>query len=224
MDQMSACLARAGFALLLDCRATTYDYVPLDLPDAALIAFDTGVPHTLAASAYNQRRAECERAVALLAPVLQRAHPTRQIHALRDILPADLIHHASLLAAPLLQRARHVVTENARVHEAALALRQRDLSRLGTLLTASHASLRDDYAVSCPELDAAVEIAAAVPGVLGARMMGAGFGGSALILARRSALPTLEATLTRDYPPRSGHEGAFYRCQSAGGAACLSLA
>ncbi|HEX6122185.1 MAG TPA: galactokinase [Ktedonobacterales bacterium] len=220
MDQMSACLGRVGFALLLDCRSGAHEYVALDLPGLAFAAFDTGVPHALAESAYNQRREECERAVALLAPAIARADPTRQIRALRDLRLADFEHYGALLPDPLPRRARHVVTENQRVRRAVKALRARDIPALGPLLVASHVSLRDDYAVSCPELDAAVELAVSVPGVVGARMMGAGFGGSALILAEQTVLPALEATLARDYPPRTGRHGTFMPCQSADGAAC----
>ena len=116
-----------------------------------------------------------------------------------------------------MHRARHVVSENQRVLAAVAALREGDGERLGQVLYASHASLRDDYAVSCSELDAVVEIAAGVTGVLGARMMGAGFGGSALILARDEALPALEATLPPAYEQATSRAGVLHVCRIRGG-------
>jgi galactokinase len=222
MDQMTACLGRAGHALLLDCRSLAYDYIALNLPDVLLVTYDTCVPHELAASEYNVRRLECEQAVALLAPVLEAETPGRRVTALRDVALEDLARYGGLLPQVLLQRARHVVRENGRVEYAALELqagRAGRTSGLGVLLYASHASLRDDYAVSCPELDAVVEIAANVPGVVGARMMGAGFGGSVLILVQREAWPRLEQALAQEYPERTGRTGLAYVCASADGAA-----
>ncbi len=213
MDPVASCLARPAHALLLDCRSLAYEHVPFNLPGVSLAVFDTGVPHTLARSGYNERRAQCEQAVAPLAPVLAREDPPRLVRSLRDVTVDDLTRHAALLPDPLLRRARHVISENARVLAAVEALRHGDATVLGALLAASHASLRDDYAVSCPELDVAVEIAAATPGVLGARMMGAGFGGSVLILARESALSLLGATFASKYPSRVHRSGALYICR-----------
>ncbi|MBF6590705.1 MAG: galactokinase [Ktedonobacterales bacterium] len=223
MDQVSACLGRAGYALLLDCRTQAYAYIPLSLTDVALVAYDTGVPHLLAESAYNQRRAECLEVVGVLAAVLEAETPGRSVRALRDVVMADLQRHGALLSPTLLARARHVVSENARVERAAAVLRAGEMSALGALLSASHASLRDDYAVSCPELDAVVAIARTVPGVVGARMMGAGFGGSALIVVERAALDRLEATLADEYPRRTGRLGTWHRCRVAGGATSGAL-
>jgi galactokinase len=215
MDQMTACLGRADHALLLDCRSLVYEYIPLRLPGMLLVVYDTHVPHELAASEYNTRRGECEQVVTLLVPLLAKESPRRHILALRDVTIDDLTRYGSVLPDVLLRRARHVVSENARVERAASALREGAVDALGTLLYGSHASLRDDYAVSCAELDAAVEIAASVPGIVGARMMGAGFGGSALILVRREAWPALERALAREFPARAGHAGTAYVCASA---------
>ncbi len=217
MDQAASCLGRPDTALLLDCRTLAYEHIPLRLDGSTLAVFDTGVPRTLAAVGYNERRAECEAALALLAQAIAADEPGRGAMALRDITPGDLERYGARLPEPLLRRARHVVRENARVLEAVRALRAGDVAGLGALLDASHASLRDDFAVSCPELEAAVEIARGVPGVLGARLMGAGFGGAALMLVRADAWEALAAAQASEYPRRAGRGGALHRCAAAGG-------
>jgi len=217
MDQAVSRLGRAGHALLLDCRSLHYEYIPFALPDIALAVYDTRVPHTLATSDYNERRRQCEQAVALLAPILQHETPGRIVTALRDVTADDLARHGGALSETLLRRARHVVSENARVLAAVAALRAHDAAALGALLYASHASLRDDYAVSCRELDAVVEIAREVPGVVGARMMGAGFGGNVLALVKQTSLPDVEARLAAEYPRRTGRVGELRVCQIGGG-------
>lgn len=217
MDQAASCLGRSGQAMLLDCRSLAYDYIPMHLPGIVLAVYDTGVSHSNANSGYNERRRQCEEAVAILSPAIAAETPSRAIHSLRDITADDLARHSHLLSDVLLRRARHVVTENARVLLAVEALKTGDTATLGALLYASHASLRDDYEVSCPELDAVVEIARAIPGVVGARMMGGGFGGSALILVQHDAQPTLASTLAHQYPQRTRRTGAMHICQVAGG-------
>jgi galactokinase len=217
MDQAASCLGRTGAALLLDCRSLAYEHIPLRQEGVALAVFDTGVPRSLAAVGYNERRTECEAALALLAAAITADEPERAVAALRDITLSDLERYGPALPEVLLRRARHVVRENARVLEAVSALRAGDMARVGVLLDASHASLRDDFAVSCPELEAAVAIARAVPGVLGARLMGAGFGGSALMLVRAGAMEALAAALAHEYPRRVGREGMLHCCAAAGG-------
>jgi galactokinase len=174
MDQMASMLGRAGHALFLDTRSLNTEQVPLPLEAAGLclVVIDTRAGHRLVDGAYADRRAACEAAAATLG-----------VPALRDATPAQVEAAADALGEEGLRRARHVVTENARVLEAVRLLRAGELERLGPLLAASHASLRDDYEVSSPELDTAVE-AAVTAGAVGARMTGAGFGGSALALAR----------------------------------------
>ena len=223
MDQAASCLGRPGHAMLLDCRSLAYDYIPMHLPDILIAVYDTGVSHSNASSGYNERRHQCEEAVAVLAQAIAAETPDRAIHSLRDITADDLSRYSHLLSDVLLRRARHVVTENARVHRAVAALTAGDTDTLGTLLYASHASLRDDYEVSCAELDAVVEIARDVPGVVGARMMGGGFGGSALILVRNDARSSLESTLALNYPLRTGRTGAMHICQVAGGPHHITL-
>ncbi|HEV2919760.1 MAG TPA: galactokinase [Actinomycetota bacterium] len=172
MDQMVSMLGRAGHALFLDTRSLGAEQVPLPLEAAGLclVVIDTRAGHRLVDGAYADRRAACQAAAAVLG-----------VPALRDATPALLERYAAALGDPGLRRARHVVTENARVLAAVELLRAGRLDRLGPLLAASHASLRDDYEVSSPELDTAVEAALAA-GAVGARMTGAGFGGSAIAL------------------------------------------
>jgi galactokinase len=217
MDQAIACLARADHALLLDCRSLSYEHIPVRLPGVVMAVFDTQVSRALASSGYNARRQQCEAATALLGRLVRADDASREIRALRDVTTDDLARYGARLPDPLLRRARHVVTENARVLAAAEALRAGDADRLGALLYASHASLRDDYEVSCLELDVVVEIAATVPGVLGARMMGAGFGGSTLILVHQDAFEGLRDALAAAYPARTGKRGELHRCQVSGG-------
>jgi galactokinase len=173
MDQMVSMLGRAGHALFLDTRSLDTEQVPLPLEAAGLclLVLDTRAGHRLVDGAYADRRAACEAAAATLG-----------VAALRDATLEQVEAAAGELGEERFRRARHVVTENARVLEAVGLLRAGDLDRLGPLLAASHASLRDDYEVSSPELDTAVEAAVAA-GAVGARMTGAGFGGSAIALA-----------------------------------------
>ena len=172
MDQMVSMLGRAGHALFLDTRSLETEQVPLPLEAAemCLVVIDTRAGHRLVDGAYADRRAACEAAAATLG-----------VPALRDATLEQVEAAAERLGDPSFRRARHVVTENARVLEAVALLRAGELDRLGPLLAASHASLRDDYEVSSPELDTAVE-AATGAGAVGARMTGAGFGGSAIAL------------------------------------------
>jgi galactokinase len=176
MDQMISMLGRAGHALFLDTRTLAAEQVPVASEGAAagtapsLLVIDTGEAHSLVEGAYAERRAAVERAAEVLG-----------VAALRDACPELVESSAAALGDPGLRRARHVVSENARVLEAVALLRAGRLDRLGPLLVASHASLRDDFEVSSPRLDLAVQAALAA-GALGARMTGAGFGGSALAL------------------------------------------
>jgi len=212
LDQAASCLGRAGQAILLDCRSLAYEYIPFNLPDAALVVCDTGVRRELAASAYNERRQQCEEAAALLARALAAEGVGSPVTALRDVSPEAFARHAEKLPEPLRRRARHVISENASVQQAAEALRAGDAARFGQLLYESHASLRDDYEVSSAELDAVVEIARQTPGVWGARLTGAGFGGCALVLAKREAVEPLGAALAREYPARAGRQATVYAC------------
>jgi galactokinase len=208
MDQFAARLGRAGHALFLDCRSLSHEHVPLQLDEreAALVVTDTGVRRELAASKYNERREECQRAAAAL-----REHTDEDIQALRDATPDMLETHGSALPEPLDRRARHVVSENARVLDAKEHLDAGDLGALGNDIFASHASLRDDYEVSSPELDALVEAARDTDGVLGARMTGGGFGGCTVTLARRPAVERFQQHARQRFAERfDEQEPTFY--------------
>ncbi|MFN2616006.1 MAG: galactokinase [Thermoleophilaceae bacterium] len=185
LDQLAVVLAREGHALRLDMRSLDVDEVPLDLGDHRLAALDSGAPRELAASGYNRRRAECQEARRLLG-----------LRSLREAKPGD----ADRLPQPLAGRVRHVVSENERVDVAVAALRARRPAELGPLLSASHASLRDDYEVSVPAVERAVERAYEA-GALGARVMGGGFGGLVLALFPPGAEPPPEALELRAGPP-----------------------
>ncbi len=193
MDQLCCTSARAGCALAIDCDTLKSRHIPLTLGDARIVLIDTGVRHSIAAGRYAKRRAECAEGVVRL----QRADPS--IQSLRHVNSERLERHADELGEFLLPRIRHVVTENNRVRMACLALESGDVVRFGTLMLESHASLRDDYQVSCEELDAVVKIAASIDGVYGARMTGGGFGGCVVALATEEAAAHLADNLHQLY-------------------------
>ena len=211
MDQMSSALGRAGRALLIDCRSLEHREVPLP-DDVAIVVCDTGSPRRLSGSEYNRRRDECERGVRLL-----RRHAP-EVRSLRDVDEEMLGRWREDLPPTVLARCLHVVRENARVSAFADALQREDVDSLGRMLAGSHASLRDLYEVGSPELDALVEIAAEVDGVIGARMTGAGFGGCTVNLATRESSPRLRAAVEREYPSRTGLTPSVYEVEAVDGA------
>jgi galactokinase len=203
MDQLVCVLAKTGNALLIDCRSLEATAVPL--PDAAgIVVCDTRVKHALAASAYNDRRASCELGVHIL------RESGMEIIALRDVSPQEFERVQQRLPTVVRERCRHVVYENARTLDASAALRAGDLVRTGALLNDSHDSLARLYQVSSAELDEVVYIARSVDGVYGARMTGAGFGGSAIALIQPQAFDCLRNALReRYYEPRGLEPGVF---------------
>jgi len=216
MDQMISALGQANHALLIDCRS--YEFRPIPMPaDVRIVVCDSKVSRELAASAYNERRAQCEEAVARL----QTALPG--IKALRDVSPEQLEQHQALLAPLVLQRARHIVTENARTLEAAERLAAGDLVRFGVLMNESHRSLRDDYAVSSPQLDVLVSAAQVVSGVYGARLTGAGFGGCTVSLAAPEAVELLISAVTDAYQQAFNMTPEVYVCTATDGARVTML-
>jgi galactokinase len=215
MDQLAAALARSDGALLIDCRSLTWEAVPLPLGEVTVVAVDSGSPRRLETSEYNARRAECQAAVGALA----RADPS--IRSLRDVSPDELSQLGSVLDPVVRRRAEHVVHENLRVAETVQALAAGDLAAVGRLFSESHGSLRDLYEVSSAELDALVEIAAGLPGVIGARMTGAGFGGCTVNLVRRDALSEFAQTIEREYPRRSGLQPRVLPVEPSEGAGYL---
>jgi galactokinase len=214
MDQFASAAGVAGAAVLLDCR--TLEHRPVALPDGLRICvIHTGVPRTLVGSAYNDRREDCERAVR----AIQRTEPG--ITALRDVDAAMLERARDELDELAFMRARHVIDENARVLAAIDAFAVGDLDAIGSLFGASHASLRDLYQVSCPELDVLVGLAAATPGVMAARMTGAGFGGCTVNLVRPDAIEELERRVMTDYRARTGREPRMWVVRAVDGAGPL---
>ncbi len=195
MDQFASRLGRLDHALYLDCRTLAHEDIPLPFDDVSVVIVNSGVKRTLAGSAYNERRAECDQAV---------AHFRRfdeSVTALRDVTPELLARHGRDLPENVRNRARHVVEENGRVLSARALLATGQLAEFGRIMSESHASLRDLYEVSCAELDGLVEIAQGTDGVLGGRMTGAGFGGCAVFLSRKAAAPELATHVYERYPP-----------------------
>jgi galactokinase len=212
MDQMASLSARAGHALLLDCRSLAIRHVAL--PEAVrVVVVDSGVRHALASGEYNRRREECERAAAVLAG--KRAG----LHSLRDVTPADLAEVRRVLPEVLARRCRHVVTENARVEATARALESGRLDQVGELLSESHTSLARDYEVSCAELDALVRLARDAPGCVGARMTGGGFGGCTVNLVRVERVASFCEAVAAGYASESGSRPAIHVCLPSDGAA-----
>ncbi len=212
MDQFASAMGRADHAVFLNTATLNYTYAPLRLGSARILLVNSGVKHSLAASAYNQRRAECARALVQL----QAALPIR---SLGELTPDEFEANAKRIDDPVCRRrARHAVTENARTLEALRALQLGDLSAFGQLMNASHISLRDDYEVSSPETDALAEIAWDCPGVLGSRMTGGGFGGCTVSIVDADAIGRFTETIQNEYRRRTGLEAAIYEASAGDGA------
>ena len=216
MDQFASIFGERNRALLLDCRSLEHRSIPLPLEDVTLVACHSGSPRTLETSAYNERRSQCEEAVATIAAI----HP--EVRSLRDVTPEMLAEVGDRLDGAPARRAEHIVAENGRVLAAIAAFEAGDLDEVGRMFYASHASLRDLYEVSSPELDALVEIAKATPGVVGARLTGAGFGGCTINLVRSEAVERLRDAVFRDYPARTGLTPRVFAVAAADGARRLS--
>ena len=212
MDQFISCCGHARRALMLDCRSLDYRLLPLP-PDVSLAICNTMVKHELASGEYNKRRAECQAGVSRLARDLP------QVRALRDVTLAELERYGRDWPEPIFRRCRHVVSENARVAEAAGALEGGDVAAFGRLMAESHRSLRDDYEVSCAELDLMVELAGQAKGVFGARMTGGGFGGCTINLVRTDYVEDFKRTISRGYEQATGRAPEIYVSSAAEGAA-----
>jgi galactokinase len=193
MDQFTAVHALKEHAILLDCRSLDANLIPLNLQDCKIVICDTRVRHQLAYSEYNQRRQDCEKGVRLLRTALP------EIRALRDVSLSELEANRSFLPESILRRCTHVIGENSRTLKAAECLAHGDLAGMGELMCESHRSLRNNYEVSCPELDRLVESAENQPGVLGARMTGGGFGGCTVNLVEDSRISSFRECTIREY-------------------------
>ena len=213
MDQFISANGRAGHALFLDCRDLSFELVPLFGDGVQIVICNSSVTRGLTDSAYNDRRSACESGVSLLAGAMG-----ADIRALRDVSMEMLDVYGGALSETVLRRCRHVITENERTQRAVALLKDGDLSGFGQLMVVSHESLRDDYEVSGEELDLLVEIALNVPGVLGARMTGAGFGGCTVNVVERDAVPALTDAINERYSRATGLSPEIYICSAVNGA------
>jgi len=198
MDQFINLNGRERKLLKLDCRSLAYDYVPFERPDLRIVICDTLVRRELASSEYNVRRRQCEEGVAAV-----RASAPR-VKSLRDVTPDLLEIHRADMDPVVFKRCAYVIRENERLLAGCDDLARGDVRAFGEKMSASHAGLRDEYEVSSLELDSLVEAASKVPGVLGARMMGAGFGGCTINLVEEGAVPEFEVRVARDYEAAAG--------------------
>lgn len=217
MDQFISRMGRKDHALLLDCRKLEFELVPLPLEGVKIVVCNTGVKRGLVDSEYNARRSECERGVKLLEEFLP------GIKALRDVEFTDFLKYKSHLPLLTEKRCGYVIKENDRVLESIQALADDDLIRFGVLMNESHIGLRDEYEVSCRELDAMVEIAWNTEGVIGSRMTGAGFGGCTVTLVTEDAVSRLVERIKREYPQRTGLQPEVYVFSAEDGASSLDF-
>ncbi|NQU06919.1 MAG: galactokinase [Candidatus Abyssubacteria bacterium] len=213
MDQFVSVFGVAGSALFLDCNTLEHRHVPFTLGDYLLVACDSRVERELAASKYNRRRAECEQGARILSERFD------GIRALCDATPSQLDQCSLDMPELVFRRCRHAVSENTRVLASVEAMERNDFEKLGELMNLSHDSLRDDYEVSCPELDLLVDTARGVDGVLGSRLTGAGFGGSTISLVRRSAIDAFQSSVMEAYLEAFDIAPRFFDCVPSDGAA-----
>ena len=210
MDQFVVSHGKRDHALLLDCRSLEYSLLPLR-EDVRLVICNTMVRHAIAGGEYNRRRAECEAGVEYLSKHFQ------GVRALRDATQEELAALNGELPDKILRRCRHVISENARVVEAAAALTRNDLGTFGDLMRESHRSLRDDYEVSCTELDLMVQLAEQAKGVYGARMTGGGFGGCTINLVDADCVDAFRQSIREGYERATGRKPEMYVCSAADG-------
>ena len=211
MDQFVSCFGKEGHAVLIDCRSLDFELVPIP-SNADFVICNTMVKHELSGGEYNQRRAQCEEGVR----ILSKFYPG--IKALRDVSVEQLIRHESDLPAIVYRRCLHVVLENARTLDAVKCFASDDLATVGQLMRASHESLRDLYEVSCAELDTMVESAQGLPGFIGGRMTGGGFGGCTINLVERANSQEFAKEVASRYKARIGISPDVFVCSAANGA------
>jgi galactokinase len=213
MDQFISALGREGHLLLLDCRTRQTELVPMSDPSVALLVINTNVKHELGSGKYAKRRAECEQAAKILG-----------VASLRDATADQLEKAKSRMSEVVYRRARHVIGEIERTIHAAEGIRNSNWPTVGQLMYASHAALRDDYEVSCKELDAVVEIAEDIGykgGVYGCRMTGGGFGGCCVALVKAGAVDAVTKKIAADYQAKTGIAAAIFSSRPAAGATII---
>ena len=213
MDQFISALGREGNLLLLDCRTRQTELVPMSDPSVELLIVNTNVKHELGSGEYAKRRAECEAAARILG-----------VASLRDATAQALESYRGKMDGVVFRRARHVIGEIERTVQAAEGIRASNWIAVGQLMYASHASLRDDYEVSCKELDAVVEIAESIGvagGVYGCRMTGGGFGGCAVALVKAGSVAAITQKIAADYPKKTGLEATIFASRPAAGATII---
>ena len=208
MDQFASAMGRADSAIFLDTNTLEYEYVPLALKDCTIMITNTNKPHSLNDSAYNDRRRECSEALAEIGSA----------GSLCSLSPEDFDRLKGRITDPVvLRRARHAVTEDHRTRDAVKVLREGDIAAFGKLMNVSHVSLRDDFQVSCPELDLLAETAWSIPGVLGSRMTGGGFGGCTVSIIKNDAVSRYEETAAEKYKKAFGYDCTFIPAAAGGG-------
>jgi galactokinase len=216
MDQFASCQGLSSCALLLDCRSLGFETIQLP-SDVELVICNTMVRHEIGSGEYNDRRAECEEAVRRLAIVCP------EVHALRDMSLDELQSHRAVLTERMYKRCHHVVSENSRTLAAAEAFKKGEIHKLRKLMADSHCSLRDDYEVSCKELDVMVQLAMQQPGVLGARMTGGGFGGCTINLVRSAESEEFCRSVAGGYKTATGYRPDIYVSKASNGAERVDL-
>lgn len=215
MDQFAVAMGKKDHAIFLDTSDLSYEYAPCVLDGAKIVITNSKVKHSLVDSAYNDRRNECAAALKALQSELD-------IQALGDLTPEEFEAHKSLIKDEIqLQRAKHAVYENQRTIDAVTALKAGDIERFGKLMNQSHISLRDDYDVSCEEIDILVDLAWKIPGVLGSRITGGGFGGCTVSIVKDESVDTFIKTIGKTYLEKVGHEAEFYTVDIGDGASRL---
>lgn len=215
MDQFAVAMGKKDHAIFLNTSDLSYEYAPCVLDGAKIVITNSKVKHSLVDSAYNDRRNECAAALKALQSELD-------IQALGDLTPEEFEAHKSLIKDEIqLQRAKHAVYENQRTIDAVTALKAGDIERFGKLMNQSHISLRDDYDVSCEEIDILVDLAWKIPGVLGSRITGGGFGGCTVSIVKNESVDTFIETIGKTYLEKVGHEAEFYTVDIGDGASRL---
>lgn len=204
MDQFASAMGKKDCAIFLDTSTLNYEYAPVVLKDARIVITNSKVKHSLVGSAYNDRRNECETALEELKKVID-------IKTLGDLSEEEFEAHKDAITSDICRkRAKHAVYENQRTVKAVKALKEDNVEEFGRLMNASHVSLRDDYEVSCEEIDILVDLAWKIPGVIGSRITGGGFGGCTVSIVKNDAVDTFIDTIGKQYKEKVGHEAEFY--------------